>query len=1383
MAKGQDQNERYLALIKCARSLDQDTTQSLNEKIDSLLLLTAAAKSGSFHAAEEIGLRWLLKQMGGSTDVAEQVRRYPFSWTILGFLFDRIPLFSLSRIFIERRFLSVLQQAAKDIAKPSKQQHDLDATVDGSKVNNSKKRKREDDSATTFDLEKLRTSELCVRSAGALFGALAKLLSLLDAAPSQHAEEVTIGAEHVKSLFRVPAEELRELVAPLLSICRLVPDVLRVDLASEHLKWIHISTYLWDLRAASKGDADEFAKFLFPICCTLIYKIKGLGLDKQTRLVHPVARRWLWEASALVMKNLVNPAQATFFNPNDGGLNVFTIALATAGKNFAICAEVLWHLAVGTQQSDDPVAKKEFTLWTQAVFAFLLKALEEAGAADKAIISGMLDTAIWSKSSVESATTRRICTEYALKDGTDWALVAKIVQCEPDLFVMDSELRTTVLARAKTVSLGDLPDSDVVATETLVPLMRAFSKLRDLSGFVQTWYKELAEMEAESKDALAKTVWADSRLRDEFAQIMQSSLSTMQVLNLIDWLSSQDGGPGSLLIMMDALAAAISQWDYAVAVGSKLVDIISKKRAGRDFFSDIRGLMFRIVGRTITWLKSDDVHQIWTETGSEIKRIIGKGSFATLDTYEAFKCICKFCSHMGYTGSDEVETMKVGCAFVARLSTEIGDQSDLSAFPNFLDYAEVALSSFPNLEESPHYKSKGLQSDLAQLLLALRRLIRAGVSETPRITAILRNFLVDQHKSERPALHLFLDEIVRDMCESNDVCPWTKDAVKTDLSLLSMFHMDYLFKERRKSLMTSWARWSTQVAQHCSSSAEYAKLVMGVLLLVSRQPTFYSNMKFDDIVELGLGLSSQSAQVLVSLEGLVQYTVGYVIDNAGPTAEAYIAGISAYARNLDVSETDNRRVHLVLLQSAMIALKHRSQSKSILTFNVDVLVQKQRSITEQSLTQLASGLKKMDDKGEQSKLAELDLILDASETIKEDITTQPIELSSKTLKRLSEASQKLCAAGNSTGWKLRTFLTSNQNIAMDIRELIKEQNSADAELGDDEESIFAFVDAATDGFDTAKKLELLHRLIGDHDMWKDSSTACLVVRRIVATIPSSAKSISSNASSFDLATVHNSLALCLTKTTSPKVFGNIVKTMVDLLTKHAAAISQSNIDFTLSSVARICSAEGPKLEKGAHVTSEVFVDLYGLVSTIIVHHRTRLRGHYHLLITTLQVLLRVLLADPVLRFASSRQQLDNHSNNNATTSFLHPPWLYEPLRAHHATNFTRLLTLLCEPSNAALASSSTSKHKSALDSAKDTAKREVGQHVFRVVLLYIKLQLERGDVRRDVRRALEPGMFSVLSVTPDGGRRILNESMDTSGRVIFRRMFAEFTKSAKRNNV
>lgn len=521
----------------------------------------------------------------------------------------------------------------------------------------------------------------------------------------------------------------------------------------------------------------------------------------------------------------------------------------------------------------------------------------------------------------------------------------------------------------------------------------------------------------------------------------------------------------------------------------------------------------------------------------------------------------------------------------------------------------------------------------------------------------------------------------------------------------------------------------------------------------------------------------------------------HMVDNAGPVSATYIADISSYAKDLDVSETEDKRVHLVLLQSAMLALKRRNQGKTTKVHSVDVLVQKQRVIIEQSLVRFASDWKKIKgDVGDESKLAELDLALDASEMITEEIAAQPIELPSKTLKRLSEASHKLCTDGNSTGWKLRTFLSWNHHAAGDIEEFVKEQVSTDAGLGDDEQAIHAFIDAATNSFDTAKKLELLQHLTSDHNLWKDSSAMCLIVHRIVDAIPceqppsnpfwqrhpnihlASVKSTpSESGSSFDLATVYNSLALLLTKTTSPKQFGDIASTMVDLLEKHAAAVSQSNIDFTLSSIARICSAEGPQLETGPHVTGEVFVHLYGLVGAIVRRHRTRLRGHHHLLVTVLQSLLRVLLADPALR-SSSKQP-----SNNTTTSFLYPPWLDEPLRAHHAAKLTRLLTLLCEPSNAALASGSTKKHKSALDSAKDTAKREVGQHLFRAVLLYIKLQLERGDVPRDLRRALEPGMFSVLSVTSDGGRRLLNESLDASGRVIFRRLFAEFSKSVRRN--
>ncbi|KAK8061199.1 nucleolar pre-ribosomal-associated protein 2 [Apiospora hydei] len=1350
MAKGEDQNERYLALIKCARSLDQDTTQPLNDKIDNLWRLISAAKAGSFHAAEEIGLRWLLKQMDGSTDAAEQVRRYPFTWTILGYLFDRIPLFSLSRIFIERRFLAVLQQAAKDLAAPHKQQPNSDVVMadgDSKAAKKSKKRKRESFDVATFDLEQLRTPELCVKSAAELFGALAKLLSLLDAAPSQLAEEVTIGAEHVKSLFRVPASESRELVAPLLAICRRVPDVLGGSIPSDYLNWIQVSAAVWELRAARKEDAIDFASTLFSTCCALMNKLEGLALDEQRQPIDPVAHKWLWEASQLVMKNLVSPAKAAFSNSDNGNLAIPTVALASAGRDIAICAEVLWGLAAETRHSDDPLGKKDFALWTQGVFAFLLQALEEAEAADKAIISRMLNIAIFTKSSVESATTRRICTEYALKDGTDWPLVAKTVQCEPDLFVMDTQLRTTLLDQVKTVSRSDGAESDVVVAETLAPLMQAFSRLRDLSGFVHIWHAQLTQLENESKEALDKSIWADSRLRDEFAQIMQSSLSTTQVLNLIDWLSSQDAGPAALLIICDALAESVTQEEFTKAVGSKLVDLVLKNSVDKKFSAGIRALKFRVVGTTITWLSSEDARQIWTDISTETKKVLKSGSFDVARTLEAFKCLGQFCLAM----PDEAWLTKIGCQPLSRLNAEVEDHSDLAQIPYFLDYVEVILGEFAKLSQSSEYKASGLHTEIFQLLKTLLR------------------------TSDNLALQLFLDEILRDFDGGSDVCPWTKDAFRTDLSLLLMFPIEYLSKECRKRVMSSWAKWKSQVADHFSPSDNYADLVMSVLIHVSIQPTFYNDMKFSDIVDFGLRLSSQSTNVLTDLGKLTELTVGHMVDTAGPAAATYIAEISAYAQDLDASETEDRRVHLVLLQSAMLALKRRNQGKSTKAFNADVLVQKQRTIIEQSLTRFASDWKKKEDQIDQGKLAELDLALDASEMIKEEIAAQPIELPSKTLKRLSEASQKLCVDGNSTGWNMRTFLTWNHNASGDIEEFVKEQSSAAAGLGDDEEAVSAFVDAATNGFDTAKKLELLQHLTSNHDLWKESNAVCLIVHRIVNTIPSSIKSIpSESGSSFELATVHNSLALLLTKTTSLRQFENISRTMVDLLEKNAAAMSQSNIDFTLSSIARICSPEGPQLENGPHATGEIFAHLYDLVAAIIRRHRTRLRGHHHLLVTILQALLRVLLADPALR-SSSKQP------TATTTSFLYPLWLDEPLRAHHAAKLTRLLTLLCEPSNAALASSSTKKHKSALDSAKDTAKREVGQHVFRVVLLYIKLQLERGDVPRDVRAALEPGMFSVLSVTPDGGRRILNESMDASGRVIFRRMFAEYSKSVRRN--
>ena len=84
--------------------------------------------------------------------------------------------------------------------------------------------------------------------------------------------------------------------------------------------------------------------------------------------------------------------------------------------------------------------------------------------------------------------------------------------------------------------------------------------------------------------------------------------------------------------------------------------------------------------------------------------------------------------------------------------------------------------------------------------------------------------------------------------------------------------------------------------------------------------------------------------------------------------------------------------------------------------------------------------------------------------------------------------------------------------------------------------------------------------------------------------------------------------------------------------------------------------------------------------------------------------------------------------------------------------------------------------------ATDAAKRAAGLDMYAVLEAYIKLQLDPpgaggvGAVPRDVRAALEPGIYSVLSITPHGCRRVMNESLDSNGRALFRSIFADYKK-------
>lgn len=235
--------------------------------------------------------------------------------------------------------------------------------------------------------------------------------------------------------------------------------------------------------------------------------------------------------------------------------------------------------------------------------------------------------------------------------------------------------------------------------------------------------------------------------------------------------------------------------------------------------------------------------------------------------------------------------------------------------------------------------------------------------------------------------------------------------------------------------------------------------------------------------------------------------------------------------------------------------------------------------------------------------------------------------------------------------------------------------------------------------------------------------------------------------------MHSVLANRLVGTQDLTEFALIAQTLCTLLDKKASSMKQWNTELTLSVVSTLCSTSSHVAE-GIKSSPKTYEWLCRLVEITIKRHRLRLEGHFHLLVTALQAMLHRLIVRP----------------SRTTTEIADDFSLYES----QAKLFSRLLTLVCEPSVASV----TRGQSTGLDSATGAAKRSAGQHMYLVLMAYLKLQLENA-VPRVVREALQLGMYSVLDITTQEGRRIVNEAVDGSGRAIFKDMYRRYVRFGK----
>jgi len=382
--------------------------------------------------------------------------------------------------------------------------------------------------------------------------------------------------------------------------------------------------------------------------------------------------------------------------------------------------------------------------------------------------------------------------------------------------------------------------------------------------------------------------------------------------------------------------------------------------------------------------------------------------------------------------------------------------------------------------------------------------------------------------------------------------------------------------------------------------------------------------------------------------------------------------------------------------------------------------------------------------------------------------------------QLREASQKLGTKEDVDVWALRKYLTTSfsdddgsfsklgQTGGGAIRRGISVYGSwqlPTSEYGN-REGILEYVDAVTADIDDDTKLKHIETLLIQGYDAPDQAAQLLAVHRIIqglrrTAVASGSRTAGAPQDTFDLATAHTILCKRLRSTESRVEFILITDVLETMLDEQPNAMTQWNIELTLSTVSVLSSgvATHPVVSR----TPKAYTRFCRLVQVIVRRHRLRLEGHFHLLVTTLQSLLHTLICHP---FDENDKAWAGGLVREPFSSFEYWP--------KHARAFGRLLTMVCEPTPGSVARS----QQSSLDSATDAAKRYAGQHMYLMLMLYIKLQLEQ-NVPHEVREALEPGVFAILDITTPAVRRIMNDALDASGRAIMKELYKQYLKFGK----
>ncbi|CCU77059.1 hypothetical protein BGHDH14_bghG003293000001001 [Blumeria hordei DH14] len=1346
---------------------------------------------------EEWSLIWLLKNLKAEP----LARRNPSSWWLLKYLIEALPqrsaariltskeLFATDQTLTNRSKISILCVALQE-AQDATETTDLNTKAPGT----SEQKFHKTSSKKGNLMEAISSSLSAVYKAGSKITNLSK----------------TNSAAYMRKTYTASDDEAAFTLALWVGLCEKVHHTSVLD--KYKLKdWLSLFIEVFQFRIRCSNESSLLTNCIQSVL-SLIHSLRKEGKDNscQTELE-------LW-----VARNVIIPSKAAFSKEKTP--SVFESMIGAPISSNISYAAIIFDISIRSLHFHANRRRSaEDENWLFTVFKSLHMSMPKTlNSKIRETMHSMLQLCLDRHICPESELIRTITYEVLLSEREeDWELISAIITLDANLFLIpveNNDLLDTLWDKISKASFETscVEESKSIASRILVPLMHEFSKARSLPQFFKHWFDQLSKFEKKRRQNTTasypqESAWEDCLLQLELRKYLEPSLTIPQILHIIDWLSEEvHNHLDAVCILLEAICGSVSGQE-------SIVDRLDSRHKWR---------AWRILTYTLNWASINIINELaklWETEENPFSHQI------YLDSLLIFNCE-KLSVH-----SDSLEIFRSACA--AFSVSPNGSALENFIKPIVLDYLRCLINDackFPlgkepqgelgNLSKNDCPKSNSLNMTVSHALLALIRCVfvdlAIGFKDGFRAMLISmfnvasKALLIPINRSEYVQLEaasysdlwvtaLQSDEIISSkeltgllievMLPTDDNAGNQNEQVlqRTALSILTLSRIPFeiLKKVDRERIMELShfpekceerviVQWSGQIM------ALDTALLSLKYRIMERYPALYEGLNYKTLTKIADSIMETDYRQLETNVSLLRSLVHLMFVQAFKNLDhnqnkAYLVNTFTLIRKRVRKAYQKKRYHLSyafisISETALVELRKKS---SILNqqdiFSKEDFETTIQNLREYTLVRLKSSLNKFQkacvQTSQNSNGEDAGIIIIINSLIALGVTADQ-------LANIDSESQELLNSESDIGRRLNTLLCiyskryEHEDFGLKWQQAVA--------LRSRREEIKQVTEAVVSCEDNENKLKMLSKVLGASCEDFNGSDKLLAVRHLIISIEDTKiKKIddmstnlvnSSDHTEYDLTTVYIQLCTMLRKSQDVLSFCIISESLDIMLRTKTRAISQFCVDSTLGSISLLCSPQSPLLP--ASRAGTIYLHLTQLLRSVLVHHRLKLKGHFPLLQLSMQALLRCLFQPPLHHRTYILQSSAADFSNT-------PVWLTNPqhqLSSLHAESYTRLLTLISDPS----ISSVQAKNRNILTPALDSWKRTSLLFMRFVLMDFIRWQLELR-MSSNIKEKLIPGFYAVLDTTTPETRKLISAGLNSSGRAIFAGLYKDYQKFGK----